>query len=99
MKRRLWSLALVGAVALFAAGLAAWQHLPLWPTVLIAVGAIAANGWLATLEDDLPGGFNNPDGTRTPKYVLFVTWVVRALEVLLALLILGALWLYFFGAR
>lgn len=26
------------------------------------------NGLLATLEDDLPGGFNNPDGTATPVY-------------------------------
>lgn len=36
---------------------------------VIAVAAMFLNGWLATLEDDLPGGFNNPDGTETPPYV------------------------------
>src|SRR5580700_8402050 len=99
MKRRLWTLAWLGAVAVIAAGISVWQHLPLWPTLLIAVGAIVVNGWVATLEDDLPGGFNNPNGTQTPRYVVVVTWVVSTIEVILGLLVLGALWLYFFGAR
>lgn len=33
------------------------------------VAAILANGLLATFEDDLPGGWSNPDGTKTPRYV------------------------------
>jgi hypothetical protein len=32
------------------------------------VAAVLVNGLLATLADDLPGGFNNPDGAATPLY-------------------------------
>ena len=99
MKRFLWIAALISVVALVAAGLSAWQHLPFWPTVLIALAAILVNGWVATLEDDLPGGFNNPDGTHTPKYVVVVTWVVRTIGVIVGISLLGMLLLHFFGAR
>ena len=34
----------------------------------ILVAAVLVNGFVATVEDDLPGGFNNPDGTLTPIY-------------------------------
>lgn len=36
------------------------------------VAAIFANGLLAAFEDDLPGGWSNPDGTKTPRYVVVV---------------------------
>jgi hypothetical protein len=37
--------------------------------VTVLVVGILLNGFIATLEDDLPGGFNNPDGSDTPTYV------------------------------
>ncbi|HTF32192.1 MAG TPA: hypothetical protein VK714_00660 [Myxococcota bacterium] len=49
-----------------------------WLTlVIIAVAAILINGFIATLEDDLPGGFNNPHGTRTPRYAVGTVRVVK----------------------
>ena len=32
-----------------------------WPALGIIVAAVLVNGWLATWEDEQPGGFNNPD--------------------------------------
>jgi phosphatidylglycerophosphate synthase len=86
-------------VALIAAAFSALSGLPYWWAFLILAGAILVNGLVATLEDDLPGGFNNPGGTHTPRYVGVVTWVVRTVEVILGIMILGALLLYFFGSR
>jgi hypothetical protein len=37
--------------------------------VVIILAAILLNGLVATVEDDLPGGFNNPEGTNTPRYI------------------------------
>ena len=85
--------------ALLAAGLSALSHLKFWWAFLIAAGAILVNGWFAALEDNLPGGLNNPDGTHAPRYIVAVTWVVRTLEVLIGILILGVVVLYFFGSR
>jgi hypothetical protein len=42
---------------------------PFWGAVAISVGALGVNALILTLEDDLPGGFNNPDGRSTPPYV------------------------------
>ena len=53
--------------------------------LLIAAVAILVNGLFATLEDDMPGGFNNPDGTETPAYVERVGRIVRWSGALLAL--------------
>ena len=53
-------------------------HLSFGVSFLITAGAILANGLLATLEDDLPGGFNNPNGTNTPAYARVVSWFFRA---------------------
>jgi hypothetical protein len=38
------------------------------PTFALALAGLLVNGFIATAEDDLPGGFNNPDGTHTPRY-------------------------------
>ena len=57
--------------------MSAWTDLPFLAAFAIIVFAIFVNGLLATLEDDLPGGFNNPDGTATPPYVARVARVVR----------------------
>ena len=64
---------------------------------MIVAGAMLINGWVATFEDDLPGGFNNPDGTRTPRYAIVASWGPRALGAVLALLCVGMLALHFFG--
>lgn len=95
MKRLLWPTLWMSVVALLAAGLSAVSGLAFWWAFLIVAGAILVNGWIATLEDDLPGGFNNPDGTHTPRYAVVTGWVVRGLGILLAVLCLAALGLFF----
>ena len=42
MKRIPWIVSLLTVVAVISAGLSLWLQLPFWPTVLIAVCAIAA---------------------------------------------------------
>jgi hypothetical protein len=73
--------------------------MPFWWAFVIVAGALVVNGWVANLEDDLPGGFNNPDGAAIPRYAAITGWVVRGLGVLLAALCLVALALYFLTAR
>ncbi len=97
MKKALWPTIWLSAVALLAAGLAAISKMGFWWSFLIVAGAILFNGWVATFEDDLPGGFNNPDGTRTPHYAITASRGLRVLGVMLALLCIGMLSLHFFG--
>lgn len=47
-------------VTLAAFALRAVSALPFWGCFAIAVIALLLNGWLATWEDEQPGGFNNP---------------------------------------
>jgi hypothetical protein len=79
---------LIGSVLSWSSGMA----LP-W-ALLIAALAIFANGLIATWEDDLPGGFNNPDGTATPEYVgrvnALVRWAVGVVSVLTGCAIFAA---------
>ena len=65
MRRALWPTVWLLVVALLAAGFSVISGLEFWWAFLIVAAATLINGWVATLEDDLPGGFNNPDGTRT----------------------------------
>jgi hypothetical protein len=99
MKRALWPTVWLFVVAMLAAVFAAISELRFWWAFLIVVVAILINGWAATLEDDLPGGFNNPDGTHTPKYAIVTGWIIRILGVVLVLSCLAALGVYFFGSR
>jgi hypothetical protein len=58
-------------IAVFAAialGASYFLGLSFLPVFVLTVAAVLANGLLATLEDELPGGFNNPHGTATPVY-------------------------------
>ena len=73
------SLAVVSAVA---AAISYFSGLGYWPAFAIVAGAVMFNGFVATVEDDLPGGFNNPDGADTPRYIGVVTWVVRGFILL-----------------
>ena len=63
--------------AVLAGVISALTPVPFWAAFLMAVGAILVNGLLATLEDDLPGGFNNPTGSSTPRYAAILTQVGR----------------------
>jgi hypothetical protein len=52
----------VMAVAgLLAFGLHAWSHVNFWACLAIVVVAILLNGVIAMIEDEMPGGFNNPN--------------------------------------
>ena len=99
MKRALWPTTALIVVAIVAAGLSGASGMGFWWAFLIVGVAIFINGWVATLEDDLPGGFNNPDGTQTPKSAVVTGWAIRGLGAVLALLCVAALGLHFFGAR
>ena len=81
MKRVRGKIIWIATVAILAAGFSLLSKMPYLVAFAIVVGAILINGWVATLEDDLPGGFNNPDGTATPGYVRYVAWGVRAVGV------------------
>lgn len=50
---------------------------PLLPTFVVLVASVLVNGFVATLEDDLPGGFDNPDGTETPRYAQRIVRITR----------------------
>jgi hypothetical protein len=50
----------VAAAALLAFGLHAWLGLNFRAGLGLILGAILVNGILATIEDEMPGGFNNP---------------------------------------
>lgn len=91
----IWLLA-VAALSAAVAAVAGWNF---WWVLGVTAVAILANGLLATLEDDLPGGFANPDGKSTPKYVAVARWVVRGLCVLAGALVIGMLALHFLGTR
>ena len=79
-------------VAALTAIFSALTEAPLWVSSMCAAACLLLNGLAATLEDDLPGGFNNPYGTRTPRYVAVSSWIIRGVGVLLAILCLWALW-------
>jgi hypothetical protein len=70
-------------------GILIWRfgHVGLVPAFAISLCTLVANGLFATLEDDLPGGFNNPDGSATPRYARVLTGLTRGAFPLLCLLL------------
>jgi hypothetical protein len=68
--------------------------LPIVVALPLAGAAVLANGLLATLEDDLPGGFNNPDGATTPRYARVLGSVGRWAFTLLIGALSGGLLLF-----
>ena len=87
------------AIAAASAAIAAFTPLSFWAVLAILAGSILVNGLFATFEDDLPGGFNNPDGKATPRYTVVLGWVVRGLGLLAGMFIAAMLGLHFFGSR
>jgi hypothetical protein len=87
------------AIAAVSACLAAFTPLSFWALLAIIVGSVLVNGLLATVEDDLPGGFNNPSGKSTPRYAAAFGWIVRGVGLLAGAFILVMLSLHFFAPR
>ena len=85
------------ALSLAATGISALYGVRFWCAFAILAAAILVNGLVATIEDDLPGGFNNPDGSATPKYAVATIWAIRILGSLLLLLCVAALALFKWG--
>jgi len=77
-----------GTALLIATAGSYFAKLNFWLCLAITAAAFLVNGWVATLEDDLPGGFNNPDGKDTPRYAVITGWVVRSVLVVLVLICL-----------
>jgi|SRR5579872_327078 len=69
------SLSICAVIALI---VSRFSRLPFVAAFLIVLGAIFLNGLVATYEDDIPGGFNNPDGKSTPQYVASVNRVLSS---------------------
>jgi protein-S-isoprenylcysteine O-methyltransferase Ste14 len=97
MTKGLWPAVGILVVSLVAAAISAASGLKFWWAFAIVAVAVLINGFVATLEDDLPGGFNNPDGSDTPKYALATGWVLRIIGGILLLLCVVALALFFWG--
>jgi hypothetical protein len=68
-----------GTVLLVAVAISHFAKLNFWACPGMTAGAVVVNGLVTTLEDDLPGGFNNPDGKHTPRYAVITGWVIRSI--------------------
>lgn len=77
MRRLKLPLIVFALIATLSALASRWLGLGFWATAAILSAALLANGLVAMVEDDVPGGFNNPDGTSTPRYVFVLKWIGR----------------------
>ena len=84
---------IVGGIALAAISYASGT----WWVLAAVVGGILINGLVAMLEDDLPGGYSNPDGSSTPTYATVTIWILRILGVLFIIFCVAAIGLSLFG--
>ena len=84
-------------VVLVTLGISHWSGLSFWVMLPIVVVAVLINGFVATFEDDLPGGFNNPDGTQTPRYAQITGKIVRGVLVVFVLLCIVVLSFWAWG--
>lgn len=57
----------------------ALSGLSVWVCLVLAIAGMALNGYIATIEDDWPGGFNNPEpaDSKTQKKI------AKAMETIL----------------
>jgi len=63
-------------------------------SVLIFIVAMLINGFIATIEDELPGGFNNPDGEASVKQSKFVLTIRILIWVTFTLIVLSFIYLW-----
>ena len=97
MSKGLRKILVILTLSLAATGISAFYGVTFWWAFAVLAVAILVNGLIATIEDDLPGGFNNPDGSATPRYAVAAGWGLRILGVLLLLLCVVALALFKWG--
>jgi hypothetical protein len=92
--RHLWPRLVFAALAVII-GVLIWRvgHVGFVPAFAIGLCALLANGLVATLEDDLPAGFNNPDGSATPRYARVIVRVARIALLVFCLLLAAFLFL------
>lgn len=84
-----------------------WE-VPSWASLLVLLIAWPVVGTLITVDDDLPGGWSNPDGTVVPEWKTLWWWadllLVRGSLVVIAIATEEAFdgslvpWLWFVGA-
>lgn len=86
MSKYKWMFVFYLVIALIACGISWWLKFNFWLIFLVIFGSILLTGIIARLEDDMPGGYNNPDGTDTPKYAKVLSLAFRVLIVLVVLL-------------
>jgi len=76
----------IAITAAIAAGASYFAHVPFVVT-LITVSGLPLIGFLVTIDDDLPGGFANPDGTEPfPWRELVLSAAIPAGLIVLAVL-------------
>src|SRR5690348_8317760 len=84
-----WVLALFFPCVITVLGAVAFSALtkaPLWASFVIVALAVFANSLLLSIEDKLPGGYNNPGPASTPAHARHVGAGVRIFCVFAALL-------------
>lgn len=85
------------ATALIVAGIAHWHYeKPFWPVFFIMLLVVTAlgliSGFIMMIEDEMPGGFNNPDGTEPTPWARRARRIVWATLGLFTLLTGIAIW-------
>jgi hypothetical protein len=85
------SLSICAVIALI---VSRFSRLPFVAVFLIVVGAMLLNGLIATYEDDMPGGFNNPDGKLISPFIATVNRVISwiPLGAAVVLMVCGLIW-------
>ncbi len=53
---------------------------PVGVSMLVALLGAPIVGTLATIDDDLPGGWSNPDGKTRPPWLHWQPWLLLALD-------------------
>ena len=93
-----WTFVSTSVIALIAGGISWWAKLNFWLIFLMMLGSVWINGIIATLEDDMPGGFNNPDDTDPPppKKKTIGDWILWGI---FALVIGFCVWVFVWGER
>jgi hypothetical protein len=64
-------------------------------SALICIVAMLINGFVATIEDELPDGFNNPDGEVIAKQTKLVVAVRVVIWFSFTLIVLSIIYLWF----